>query len=104
MGNGLRTLPVDSISAFGHRICYTRYCLTLFTKEKITKWKKYTTPERFELSRGNPMYLAGTRLNHSAKATLLVDRVAVESPFFRKNKNRGKDWCRLVVVALEVYN
>ena len=26
-------------------------------------------PERFELSRGNPMYLAGTRLNHSAKAT-----------------------------------
>jgi hypothetical protein len=30
-----------------------------------------TSPERFELSRGNPMYLAGTRLNHSAKATML---------------------------------
>jgi hypothetical protein len=32
--------------------------------------QKRTTPERFELSRGNPMYLAGTRLNHSAKASL----------------------------------
>uniref|UniRef100_A0A3Q7FXK8 Uncharacterized protein n=1 Tax=Solanum lycopersicum TaxID=4081 RepID=A0A3Q7FXK8_SOLLC len=30
---------------------------------------KKSSPERFELSRGNPMYLAGTRLNHSAKAT-----------------------------------
>lgn len=30
---------------------------------------KLPSPERFELSRGNPMYLAGTRLNHSAKAT-----------------------------------
>ncbi len=29
-------------------------------------------PERFELSRGNPMYLAGTRLNHSAKAAIGV--------------------------------
>lgn len=27
------------------------------------------SPKRFELLRGNPMYLAGTRLNHSAKAT-----------------------------------
>jgi hypothetical protein len=36
------------------------------------KGKKKTTPERFELSRGNPMYLAGTRLNHSAKASLLL--------------------------------
>ena len=34
------------------------------------KIKKATSPERFELSRGNPMYLAGTRLNHSAKATM----------------------------------
>ena len=32
--------------------------------------KKSTTPVRFELSRGNPMYLAGTRLNHSAKTSL----------------------------------
>ncbi|WVZ12924.1 hypothetical protein V8G54_017454 [Vigna mungo] len=29
----------------------------------------YIVLDRFELSRGNPMYLAGTRLNHSAKAT-----------------------------------
>jgi hypothetical protein len=29
-----------------------------------------SSPKRFELLRGNPMYLAGTRLNHSAKATL----------------------------------
>ena len=36
--------------------------------------KKITTPERFELSRGNPMYLAGTRLNHSAKASLLAEQ------------------------------
>ena len=28
-----------------------------------------SSPERFELSWGNPMYLAGTRLNHSAKVT-----------------------------------
>ena len=28
-----------------------------------------SSPKRFELLRGNPMYLAGTRLNHSAKAT-----------------------------------
>ena len=34
---------------------------------------KNTTPERFELSRGNPMYLAGTRLNHSAKASVVLD-------------------------------
>jgi hypothetical protein len=45
-----------------------------------TIWKKdnvagigilsvYPSPKRFELLRGNPMYLAGTRLNHSAKAT-----------------------------------
>jgi hypothetical protein len=43
-------------------------------KEKKEKKKKgvkiLASPERFELSRGNPMYLAGTRLNHSAKATL----------------------------------
>ncbi|AES91498.2 hypothetical protein MTR_4g114190 [Medicago truncatula] len=31
-----------------------------------------SSPERFELSRGNPMYLAGTRLNHSAKATVVI--------------------------------
>ena len=37
---------------------------------KKPKKKKETSPERFELSRGNPMYLAGTRLNHSAKATV----------------------------------
>jgi hypothetical protein len=37
----------------------------------VKKLKKDSTPERFELSRGNPMYLAGTRLNHSAKASLL---------------------------------
>ncbi|KAL3535516.1 hypothetical protein ACH5RR_003977 [Cinchona calisaya] len=36
------------------------------------KKKFETSPERFELSRGNPMYLAGTRLNHSAKATLIA--------------------------------
>ena len=36
---------------------------------ELTK-NKSTSPERFELSRANPMYLAGTRLNHSAKATL----------------------------------
>jgi hypothetical protein len=40
-------------------------------REKKNKNKKHSTPERFELSRGNPMYLAGTRLNHSAKASLL---------------------------------
>ena len=34
--------------------------------------QKESSPERFELSRGNPMYLAGTRLNHSAKATLYL--------------------------------
>ena len=39
-------------------------------KVKNNKKKKHeSSPERFELSRGNPMYLAGTRLNHSAKAT-----------------------------------
>ncbi|EFJ36857.1 hypothetical protein SELMODRAFT_403629 [Selaginella moellendorffii] len=31
--------------------------------------KEISSPERFELSRAEPMYLAGTRLNHSAKAT-----------------------------------
>lgn len=31
--------------------------------------KQLPSPKRFELLRGNPMYLAGTRLNHSAKAT-----------------------------------
>ena len=42
-------------------------------KKKEEKEKKdIATPERFELSRGNPMYLAGTRLNHSAKASLLA--------------------------------
>ncbi|KAK9016582.1 hypothetical protein V6N11_079077 [Hibiscus sabdariffa] len=35
------------------------------------KFRINATPERFELSRGNPMYLAGTRLNHSAKASLV---------------------------------
>ena len=38
---------------------------------KRQKMKKCSSPERFELSRGNPMYLAGTRLNHSAKATVV---------------------------------
>ena len=38
----------------------------------LKKQKFITSPERFELSRGNPMYLAGTRLNHSAKATVDV--------------------------------
>lgn len=42
--------------------------LILFLLIKIL----HPSPERFELSRGNPMYLAGTRLNHSAKATLLT--------------------------------
>ena len=36
----------------------------------FNKTKRGSSPERFELSRGNPMYLAGTRLNHSAKATV----------------------------------
>ena len=40
-------------------------------KRKKNRKKNLASPERFELSRGNPMYLAGTRLNHSAKATLL---------------------------------
>ena len=43
---------------------------------KNPEWKWMTSPERFELSRGNPMYLAGTRLNHSAKATLLLEAFA----------------------------
>ncbi|KAA0048350.1 hypothetical protein E6C27_scaffold264G00660 [Cucumis melo var. makuwa] len=41
-------------------------------KKKKKKKCQKSSPERFELSRGNPMYLAGTRLNHSAKATLLL--------------------------------
>ena len=45
--------------------------------------KKNTTPERFELSRGNPMYLAGTRLNHSAKASLYA-RCNLTGIFIRK--------------------
>ncbi len=36
----------------------------LVAMEKI---KKYTTAVRFELTRGNPIGLAGQRLNHSAK-------------------------------------
>ncbi len=39
-------------------------------KKRVSDDKqKNTLPERFELSREDPMYLAGTRLNHSAKAT-----------------------------------
>lgn len=37
----------------------------------VIRWQSdpWPSPKRFELLRGNPMYLAGTRLNHSAKAT-----------------------------------
>lgn len=44
---------------------------SLFRHEmaKIKIKAKATTPERFELERVNPMYLAGTSLNHSAKAS-----------------------------------
>ena len=45
---------------------------SLETSSVKNKGEKESTPERFELSRGNPMYLAGTRLNHSAKASLLL--------------------------------
>ena len=31
-----------------------------------------SSPERFELSRGNPMYLAGTRLNHSTPHMTMI--------------------------------
>ena len=41
--------------------------------------KNESSPERFELSRGIPMHLASTRLNHSAKAT--VDDVGGYSSF-----------------------
>jgi hypothetical protein len=40
----------------------------------------YPLPKRFELLRGNPMYLAGTRLNHSAKATRYADRLYFDNP------------------------
>ena len=46
-------------------------CGVVLTKVGEQKLKT-SSPERFELSRGNPMYLAGTRLNHSAKATPLT--------------------------------
>ena len=41
------------------------------------------SPKRFELLRGNPMYLAGTRLNHSAKATRDADRFYFDNPHFK---------------------
>ena len=44
--------------------------MNMMWKKQKERKKKVASPERFELSRGNPMYLAGTRLNHSAKATL----------------------------------
>ena len=38
--------------------------------EKVfSKQEKNSTPERFELSRGDPIDLAGQRLNHSAKVS-----------------------------------
>ncbi|KAF8401105.1 hypothetical protein HHK36_014408 [Tetracentron sinense] len=51
----------------------------VFVGKKI----KSSSPERFELSRGNPMYLAGTRLNHSAKATFYgcSRKFALKYPF-----------------------
>lgn len=35
----------------------------------VIKRAKNTTPERFELSRAEPIDLAGQRLNHSAKVS-----------------------------------
>ena len=55
-------------------------------RKKNKKTKTDSSPERFELSRGNPMYLAGTRLNHSAKATFLGVLIAVELSLLRKTK------------------
>ncbi len=44
----------------------------ILKKKSAAFHNSHSQPERFELSRGNPMYLAGTRLNHSAKAAVAV--------------------------------